>query len=56
MTKIHWLGIGLSSVPGIKRLANLDTNFVLWCRRTDEGKKCWTAVSPKRSGIYHGTH
>jgi saccharopine dehydrogenase (NADP+, L-glutamate forming) len=39
MTKIHWLGIGLSSVPGIKRLANLDTNFVLWCRRTDEGKK-----------------
>ncbi|MEJ6701971.1 MAG: saccharopine dehydrogenase NADP-binding domain-containing protein [Akkermansiaceae bacterium] len=38
MTKIHWLGIGLSSVPGIKRLANLDANFVLWCRRTDDGK------------------
>ena len=39
MTQIHWLGIGLSSVPGIKRLANLQENFVLWCRRTDDGKK-----------------
>jgi saccharopine dehydrogenase-like NADP-dependent oxidoreductase len=39
MTQIHWLGIGLSSVPGIKRLANVHEHFVLWCRRTDDGKK-----------------
>ena len=39
MTQIHWLGIGLSSVPGIKRLANAHEHFVLWCRRTDDGKK-----------------
>lgn len=39
MTKIHWLGIGLSSVPGIRRLANLHEHFVLWCRRTHDGEK-----------------
>lgn len=39
MTMIHWLGNGLSSVPGIKRLASLDDNFILWCRRTDDGRK-----------------
>lgn len=39
MKHIHWLGIGLSSVPGIQRLAALDQNFVLWCRRTDDGRK-----------------
>lgn len=38
MTQIHWLGNGLSSVPGIKRLANAHDHFVLWCRRTDDGK------------------
>ena len=38
MTQIHWLGIGLSSVPGIKRLANLHENFTLWCRRTEDGQ------------------
>ena len=37
MTRIHWLGIGLSSVPGIKRLASLHEGFVLWCRRVDAG-------------------
>ena len=37
--QIHWLGIGLSSVPGIKHLATTHDNFVLWCRRTDDGRK-----------------
>ena len=37
---IHWLGNGLSSVPGIQRLANLHhEQFVLWCRRTGDGEK-----------------
>lgn len=39
MTQIHWLGIGLSSVPGIQRLANLSDDFILWCRRTEDGKR-----------------
>lgn len=32
MNTIHWLGAGLSSVPGIRRLATTDTPFVLWNR------------------------
>ena len=39
MTQIHWLGNGLSSVPGIRRLADLHEHFVLWCRRTDDGRQ-----------------
>lgn len=38
MTTIHWLGNGLSSEPGLKRLAGLDNNVTLWCRRTDDGQ------------------
>ena len=32
MPTIHWLGAGLSSVPGIRRLAASDRPFVLWNR------------------------
>ena len=32
MSTIHWLGAGLSSVPGIRRLAASDRPFVLWNR------------------------
>ena len=32
MPTIHWLGTGLSSVPGIRRLAASDRPFVLWNR------------------------
>jgi saccharopine dehydrogenase (NADP+, L-glutamate forming) len=27
---IHWLGAGLSSTPGIRRLSQRDTPFVVW--------------------------
>ena len=39
MKQIHWLGNGLSSVPGIQRLASRHNTFILWCRRTDDGRK-----------------
>ena len=39
MKQIHWLGNGLSSVPGIQRLASRHDTFILWCRRTDDGRK-----------------
>ena len=32
MPTIHWLGAGLSSVPGIRRLAASDRPFILWNR------------------------
>jgi saccharopine dehydrogenase-like NADP-dependent oxidoreductase len=32
MSTIHWLGAGLSSAPGIRRLAASDRPFVLWNR------------------------
>ena len=32
MPTIHWLGAGLSSAPGIRRLAASDRPFVLWNR------------------------
>ena len=36
---IHWLGNGLSSVPGIRYLANRHDSFALWCRRPDVGRR-----------------
>ena len=47
MTQIHWLGNGLSSVPGIQRLADTRDGLILWCRRTDDGK---TLLDKCRSG------
>lgn len=38
MRQIHWLGNGLSSIPGIQRLAAHHESFILWCRRTDDGR------------------
>lgn len=32
MAKVHWLGAGLSSVPGIRRLASSGTDMILWNR------------------------
>ena len=33
MTTIHWLGAGLSSGPGIQRLANGNDKLIVWCPR-----------------------
>lgn len=38
MQTIHWLGAGLSAVPGIRRLANGDLPFVLWNRTVEKAK------------------
>ena len=32
MTNIHWLGAGLSSVPGIRRIASNKNNITVWNR------------------------
>ena len=39
MKHVHWIGTGLSSIPGIRRLAkNLD-NFTVWNRTLDKAIK-----------------
>ena len=32
MQRIHWLGAGLSSIPGIRRLARSDCSLIVWNR------------------------
>jgi len=32
MSRIHWLGAGLSTTPGIRRLANTDQPLTVWNR------------------------
>tara|TARA_Y100000590_G_scaffold277572_1_gene311578 strand:- start:993 stop:2114 length:1122 start_codon:yes stop_codon:yes gene_type:complete len=39
MKTIHWLGAGLSSVPGIRRLASKDYNLIVWNRTFSKAEK-----------------
>lgn len=32
MSRVHWLGAGLSTVPGIRRIANTDQPLIVWNR------------------------
>ena len=38
MTHIHWLGAGLSSLPGIRRIASGDHKFTIWNRTLSKAK------------------
>jgi saccharopine dehydrogenase-like NADP-dependent oxidoreductase len=44
---IHWLGAGLSSTPGIKRLANGNTPLIVWNRSLDKAKAHLVDVADK---------
>lgn len=44
-TTIHWLGAGLSSLPGIKRLAKGQTPLIVWNRSLDKAKNLLTDVA-----------
>ena len=39
MTHIHWLGAGLSSIPGIRRIVSNKHNITVW-NRTLEKAQC----------------
>tara|TARA_Y100000590_G_scaffold435517_1_gene555032 strand:- start:1149 stop:2273 length:1125 start_codon:yes stop_codon:yes gene_type:complete len=39
MTNIHWLGAGLSSIPGIRRLASSNHNLTVWNRTLSKAEK-----------------
>ena len=38
MQHIHWLGTGLSSIPGIRRLAKNYDNFTIWNRTLEKAE------------------
>ena len=38
MTNIHWLGAGLSSIPGIRRLASNKRNITVWNRTLEKAQ------------------
>ncbi len=39
MQHVHWLGTGLSSIPGIRRLAKRLNNFTVWNRTLEKAEK-----------------
>ena len=39
MKNIHWLGSGLSSIPGIRRLASNNHNLTVWNRTLAKAQK-----------------
>ena len=39
MTNIHWLGAGLSSIPGIRRIASNKHNITIWNRTLEKAEK-----------------
>jgi len=39
MKNIHWLGSGLSSIPGIRRLASNNNNLTVWNRTLSKAQK-----------------
>lgn len=39
MTNIHWLGAGLSSIPGIRRAASSGQKITVWNRTIEKAKK-----------------
>ena len=50
MKTIHWLGVGLSSIPGIRRLASKDYNLIVWNRTFSKAEKSIDHV--KSSKVY----
>ncbi|NKC02236.1 MAG: saccharopine dehydrogenase [Pseudomonadales bacterium] len=45
MQTIHWLGAGLSSVPGIRRLANGDLPLFLWNRTVTKAEQALAGIN-----------
>ena len=38
MKTIHWLGAGLSSIPGIRRIASKKVRLIVWNRTESKAK------------------
>ena len=46
---IHWLGAGLSSVPGIKRLALSSHNLIVWNRSLSKAQATLASIRDENS-------
>ena len=49
MKSIHWLGSGLSSIPGIRRLASNNNNLTVWNRTFSKAQKSIDHVKSRQS-------
>lgn len=47
MVKIHWLGAGLSAVPGVRRLAEQNREMTLWNRTLEKAQAALDGVPGK---------
>ncbi len=47
MAKVHWLGAGLSSVPGIRRLATVGNVLILWNRTLSKAEQAVQGLDAK---------
>jgi len=50
MSRVHWLGAGLSTVPGIRRLANTETPIIVWNRSIDKATAAIKGTTGQLSG------
>ena len=53
MKAIHWLGAGLSSIPGIRRLANENHHLTVWNRTLSKAQKSIDHVNSCKFVLIH---
>lgn len=50
MSRVHWLGAGLSTIPGIRRLANTDQPMIVWNRTLDKATAAIKGTVGQKNG------
>jgi len=50
MSRVHWLGAGLSTTPGIRRLANTDQPIIVWNRTLKKAIDTIQGTSGQKNG------
>lgn len=50
MSRVHWLGAGLSTIPGIRRLANTDQPIIVWNRTLDKATAALKGTTGQKNG------
>lgn len=53
--RVHWIGAGLSSVPGIRRLAATGKPFVLWNRTVEKARQALAGVNAPQAEVREWT-
>ncbi len=50
MSRVHWLGAGLSTFPGIRRLANTDQPLIVWNRTLSKASEAIKGTTGEKNG------